>query len=291
MPPSREEGGGQSPWGRPGGEGRGFFPAAGLVGGVADFDGKRILVTGATSGIGQATAEAFCRSGVQELIAVGRREERLKELAKGWSDAYDADVAAVVLDVRSLPDIEAIEKQHPELWDVDVLVNNAGLARGTERMQEAAIGDWQEMVDTNVLGLLYITRQVLPPMLKRGSGHIVNLGSVAGRWTYPGGGVYCATKAAVTSITEGLRMDLLGKDIRVTNIEPGIVETEFSVVRYKGDAEKAGRVYADTRPLRPEDVADAILWCCSRPAHVNVQELVIYPTDQAHVGQIHRRAN
>ncbi len=258
---------------------------------MGQFDGKRVLVTGATSGIGQATAEAFCREGVRELIAVGRREERLKELARGWSDRFDADVAAVVLDVRSLPDIEAITEEHANLWDVDILVNNAGLARGTDKMQEANVADWEEMVGTNVLGLLYVTRQVLPPMLKRGSGHIVNLGSVAGRWTYPGGGVYCASKAAVTAITEGLRMDLLGKDIRVTNIEPGMVETEFSLVRFQGDQEKAKRVYADMRPLRPEDVAEAILWCCSRPAHVNVQELVIYPTDQAHVGQVHRRAN
>lgn len=258
------------------------------------FSGSRVLVTGATSGIGAATAEAFCREGCDELIVIGRREEVLKENARRWSDTYGTDVAAIVLDVRSRPDIDAISRQHESLFDVDILVNNAGLARGTEPMQEANVDDWEEMVETNVLGLLYMTRAVLPHMVRRATpealgGHIVNLGSVAGRWTYPGGGVYCATKAAVTALTEGLRMDLLGKNVRVTNIEPGMAETEFSIVRHKGDEERAKRVYANTRTLTAEDIAETILWCCSRPAHVNIQELVIYPTDQAHVGQVHRR--
>ncbi len=258
---------------------------------MGDFDGKRILVTGATSGIGAATAEAFCRAGCAELIVVGRREDLLQEKAKAWSDKYGCDVAAVVLDVGSRPDIEGITVDHPNLFDVDILVNNAGLALGRDPLQEGELDDWEAMVQTNVMGLLYMTRAVVPHMLQKGSGHIVNLGSVAGRWTYPGGGVYAATKAAVVKLTEGLRMDLLGKNIRVTNIEPGMVETEFSLVRHKGDAAKAKAVYADTRPLRPEDVADTILWACSRPPHVNVQELVLYPTDQAHVGQVHRAPN
>lgn len=252
------------------------------------------MVTGATSGIGAATAESFCREGAKELIVIGRREETLKANAKAWSDTYGTDIAAIVLDVRSRPDIEAIAAQHESLFDVDVLVNNAGLARGTDKMQEAHLDDWEEMVETNILGLLYMTRMVVPHMVRRAAddgvaGHIVNVGSVAGRWTYPGGGVYCATKAAVTSLSEGLRMDLLGKNIRVTNIEPGMVETEFSVVRHKGDSEHASKVYHNTRPLTSQDIADTILWCCNRPSHVNIQELVIYPTDQAHVGQVHRR--
>ncbi|MES2154150.1 MAG: SDR family NAD(P)-dependent oxidoreductase [bacterium] len=260
---------------------------------ASPFADSRVLITGATSGIGEATAEAFCREGCKEIIVTGRREEVLKEKAKGWSDRYGTDVAAVVLDVRSRPDIEAIAEQHASLFDVDILVNNAGLARGVEPMQAAEIDDWEEMLETNVLGLLYMTRHVVPHMVSRdsgrGRGHIVNLGSVAGRWTYPGGGVYCASKAAVKALTEGLRMDLLGKNIRVTNIEPGIVDgTEFSLVRHKGDAAKAKRVYENTRPLSTSDIAETILWCCSRPEHVNIQELVLYPTDQAHVGQVYR---
>jgi 3-hydroxy acid dehydrogenase/malonic semialdehyde reductase len=258
---------------------------------VQPLSSSRVLITGATAGIGAATAEAFCKAGAKEVVATGRREERLKRLAKGWSDDYGTDVAVVVLDVASRSDVEAIAGQHPHLLDVDILVNNAGLARGTEPMQEGNLDDWYEMVDTNIMGLLTMTRLVVPNMLKKGAGHIVNLGSVAGRWVYPGGGVYAATKSAVRALTEGLRMDLLGKNIRVTNIEPGLVETEFSMVRYRGDVTKAQRVYQDTRPLKPADIAETILWCVTRPAHVNVQELVIYPTDQAHVGQVHRTKN
>lgn len=255
------------------------------------FETSRVLITGASSGIGAATAEAFCREGAKEVIVTGRREEKLKELAQGWSDRYDCDVAAVIHDVRDRAATEQLARDNPGLFDVDVLVNNAGLARGTDPMQEADPSDWEEMLDTNVLGLLYMTRSVIPAMLKKGSGHIVNLGSVAGRWVYPGGGVYAATKHAVRALSEGLRMDLHGSGVRVTNIEPGLVETEFSIVRYKGDEGRAKKVYADTRPLRADDVAEAVIWCCSRPAHVNVQELVLYPTDQAHVGMVHRRPN
>ena len=256
-----------------------------------DLRQARVLVTGATSGIGEATAEAFCRAGVAELVITGRREERLKERAKAWSDDHDVNVAAMVLDVRDRGDIEAIGMQHPTLFDVDILVNNAGVARGTEPVHEADLDDWEEMVDTNVTGLMYVTRQVVPRMVKKGRGHIVNVGSVAGRWVYPGGAVYCATKHAVRAFTEGLRMDLLGKNVRVTNVEPGMVETEFSIVRYKGDEAKAKRVYESTRPLKPADIAETILWAVGLPEHVNVQELVVYPTDQAHVGQVHRRPN
>lgn len=255
------------------------------------FESARVLITGATAGIGQATAEAFCKAGAKEVIVIGRREERLKELAQGWSEKYDVDVAAMVLDVADRIAVEEIARDNPHLFDVDILVNNAGLARGTAPMQEGELEDWEEMVNTNVLGLLAVTRQVVPKMLAKGTGHIVNLGSVAGRWTYPGGGVYCASKAAVRVITEGLRMDLHGSGVRVTNIEPGLVETEFSLVRYRGDEARAKKVYADTRPLVADDVAETILWCCSRPPHVNVQELVLYPTDQAHVGMVHRRPN
>jgi NADP-dependent 3-hydroxy acid dehydrogenase YdfG len=253
------------------------------------FEQARVLITGATAGIGAATADAFCKAGAKEVIVVGRREDRLKELAQGWSEKYDVDVAAMVLDVTDRIAVEEIARDNPHLFDVDILVNNAGLARGTDPLQSGDPSDWEEMIATNVLGLLTVTRQVVPKMLAKGSGHVVNLGSVAGRWTYPGGGVYCASKAAVRVLTEGLRMDLHGSGIRVTNIEPGLVETEFSLVRYRGDEERAKKVYADTRPLVADDVAQAIVWCCERPPHVNVQELVLYPTDQAHVGMVHRR--
>jgi 3-hydroxy acid dehydrogenase/malonic semialdehyde reductase len=266
------------------------FPWARVDPGVA-FETSRILITGATAGIGAATAEAFCAAGAKEVIVTGRRDETLKELARGWSDKYDVDVAAMVFDVTDRQHVEELARDNPHLFDVDILVNNAGLARGTDPIQEADPSDWEEMVETNVLGLLYMTRQVVPAMVRKGSGHIVNLGSVAGRWTYPGGGVYCASKAAVRVLTEGLRMDLHGSGVRVTNIEPGLVETEFSLVRFRGDDARARKVYADTRPLRPQDVAEAILWCCARPSHVNVQEMVLYPTDQAHVGMVHRRPN
>lgn len=258
---------------------------------MASFGSSRVLVTGASSGIGAATAEAFCREGAKEVIVTGRRDDRLRDLAKDWSDRYDCDVAAVIHDVRDRAATEQLAQENPDLFDVDILVNNAGLARGTDPLQSANPSDWEEMMDTNVLGLLYMTRAVLPAMVRKGTGHIVNLGSVAGRWVYPGGGVYCASKHAVRALSEGLRMDLHGSGVRVSNIEPGMVETEFSLVRYHGDEARAKKVYADTRPLNATDIADTILWVCSRPPHVNIQELVIYPTDQAHVGMVHRRPN
>lgn len=258
---------------------------------MAQFASSRVLITGASSGIGAATAEAFCRAGAHEVIVTGRREERLRELARGWSDRYDCNVAAVIHDVRDRAATEALARDNPNLFDVDILVNNAGLARGTDPVQTADPADWEDMMETNVLGLLSVTRQVVPHMVRKSAGHIVNLGSVAGRWVYPGGAVYAASKHAVRALSEGLRMDLHGTGIRVTNIEPGLVETEFSMVRFGGDEARAKKVYADTRPLLAADVADTILWCCSRPSHVNVQELVLYPTDQAHVGMVHRRPN
>jgi len=257
-----------------------------------DLRKARVVVTGASAGIGAATVSAFCAAGAAEVVAVARRTQRMQEMAAAWR-ASGTDVRLVALDVRDREALARAAQDVPQLLRPDVLVNNAGLARGTEPMQAADPADWDEMVDTNVKGLLYVTRACMPALLesaaRNGVSHIVNLGSVAGRWVYPGGGVYCATKHAVKALSEGLRMDLLGTNVRVTNIEPGMVETEFSVVRHRGDASKAAKVYADTRPLRAEDVADTIVWCVQRPPHVNVQELVLYPTDQAHVGQVHRR--
>jgi 3-hydroxy acid dehydrogenase / malonic semialdehyde reductase len=249
----------------------------------------RVLVTGASAGIGAATAEAFCAAGAKQVVAVARREGRLQELCAAWAHKHGADVVPVVHDVRDAAALERLRKQHAKVFDVDVLVNNAGLARGVDPMQAADPADWQEMIETNISGLLHMTRAVLPRMVERQDGHIVNLGSVAGRWSYPGGGVYGATKSAVAALTEGLRYDLMGTGVRVTNIAPGLVETEFSEVRFRGDGARAKKVYADTRTLTAADVAEAILWCVQRPEHVNVQEMILYPTDQAGVTHVHRK--
>lgn len=248
------------------------------------------LITGATSGIGEACAIQLAARGVN-LILTGRRDERLRALSSKLKE-FSVDVRTLAFDIS---DSERLEKSltgvKSELEKLDVLINNAGLAVGTLPMKDSDPSDWDQMIDTNVRGLLKITRFCLPFMVARGRGHIVNMGSVAGRWVYPGGGVYCATKFAVRAITEGLRMDLMGTGVRVTNIEPGMVETEFSQVRFSGDVEKAKAVYKGMTPLKAKDIAEAIVWSLDRPAHVNIQEMVIYPTDQAGIGPfVHRRS-
>ncbi|HEX8430982.1 MAG TPA: SDR family NAD(P)-dependent oxidoreductase, partial [Longimicrobium sp.] len=196
----------------------------------------------------------------------------------------------VELDVRDSAAVASTLGALPAEWaEIDVLVNNAGLGRGMEKVQEGSTEGWDEMVDTNVKGLLYVTRAVTPGMVARGRGHVVNIGSVAGHEVYPGGAVYCGTKHAVGAITRGMRMDLLGTGVRVTTVDPGMVETEFSVVRFHGDEERAKKVYADMTPLSPADIADAVLWAATRPAHVNIDEIIIKPTDQASVGLVNRR--
>lgn len=243
------------------------------------------VITGASAGIGAATAEALAQLKFN-LILAARRKTRLDEMASRLEKKHKIQVITASLDVSAKSLVEVFAGQHAGK-NVEVLVNNAGLAKGVEKMPDARTDDWDVMIDTNVKGLLYMTRAFLPGMMTRGKGQIVNLGSVAGRWTYPGGAVYCATKFAVRALSEGLRMDLLGSPIRVTNIEPGMVETEFSEVRL-GDAERAKAVYKGLKPLSPEDVAEAIKWCVERPAHVNVQELVLFPTQQAAIGMVHR---
>jgi NADP-dependent 3-hydroxy acid dehydrogenase YdfG len=249
---------------------------------------KWAVITGATSGIGWATAEAFAKQGYN-IFGIGRREERLAELEKALKKTNtDIHFKSAVLDITDRAAMKAMIDQNQSVWSqVEVLVNNAGLAKGVEKVQDANPDDWETMIDTNVKGLLFMTRAILPFMTQKNSGHIINLGSVAGRWTYPGGAVYCATKFAVRALSEGLRMDLLGKKIRITNIEPGMVNTEFSLVRL-GDQNQADKVYEGMTPLSAQDIAETITWCALRPAHVNIQELVIYPTDQAHIGQVAR---
>ena len=244
---------------------------------------QRVLITGATSGIGLATARAFAAAGDQ-LVLTGRRPERLDALMKELPAAR-----VVAWDVRDAEGLARLQREDPSLFEVDVLVNNAGLAMGTEPIQDGNPDEWDVVLDTNVRGLLRLTRAVLPGMVQRGRGHVVNLGSTAGRLVYPGGAVYCASKFAVRAISEGIRMDVHGSGVRVTNVEPGLVETEFSDVRFRGDRERAARVYQGYQPLTAQDVAETILWCVQRPPHVNVQELVLYPTAQATVGMLAKR--
>ena len=205
------------------------------------------------------------------------------------ASSHSIEVHTHRLDVRNQTEVEhAFESLEPSWKEIDILVNNAGLARGFSTLQEGSLSDWEEMIDTNVKGLLYVTRAVLPTMLARKSGHIINLGSIAGHQVYPKGNVYCATKFAVGALSEGLKMDLLGTGVRVANISPGLVETEFSQVRFHGNIERAAQTYDRTRPLTAEDVAETVLFVATRPVHVDISEVVIMPTDQASAYHVHR---
>ncbi|HJK96634.1 MAG TPA: SDR family NAD(P)-dependent oxidoreductase [Polyangiaceae bacterium LLY-WYZ-14_1] len=253
---------------------------------------RRSLVTGASAGIGRATALALARRG-DHVLATGRREARLDALAEeaAADPTSSGRIEPLVFDLTDRRATEAA-LEGPAAAGIDVLVNNAGLARGVAPLQEGDVDDWEAMIDTNLRGLLYATRAVLPGMVARGRGDIVNVGSVAGRWVYPGGNVYCATKYAVGALSEALRLDVQGTGLRVTNVLPGMVETEFSQVRL-GDAGQAAAVYEGMTPLSGEDIAETILWALDRPPHVTIQELVVFPTDQAGVGpgKVHRRSS
>jgi len=249
---------------------------------------KIVCITGASSGIGAACAEVFAREG-SALILSARRGERLENVARTIRERYRVKVHSMCLDVTRQRDVENVFASLPEEWQaIDILVNNAGLSRGLDKIQEGKIQDWEEMIDTNVKGLLYVSRAVLPGMVQRNRGHVINLGSIAGRQLYPGGNVYCASKFAVRALNQGMKMDLLGTQVRVSSVDPGLVETEFSEVRFHGDKERAKKVYADMRPLNGDDVAEAILFCATRPPHVNILEVVLVPTAQASVRDVHR---
>lgn len=246
-----------------------------------------IFITGASSGIGEACAEKFAAE-KKPLILTARRKDRLNALAKRLHEKYGVECHVFELDVSRKEQVEKLAREQGFLLSqVTVLLNNAGLARGLAPIQEGATEDWDEMIDVNIKGLLYVTKAILPFMLQKKDGHIINLGSIAGSWAYPKGNVYCATKSAVSMLNEAMRLDLHGSGIRVTEISPGMVKTDFSLVRLK-DQEKADAVYAKTNPLTAEDIAETVAWCASRPKHVNVQELVIYPTDQAAPGLVLR---
>lgn len=242
---------------------------------------KIAFITGATSGIGKASAEIFAKNGYN-IIITGRRKERLDEFSKQLKSTYKIDVLSLNFDVRNLKEVETAINSIPENWkQINVLLNNAGLAAGLNTIQEGLIDDWERMIDTNIKGLLYMTRNLAPIMIKNGFGHIINIGSIAGKEVYANGNVYCATKHAVDALNKGMRIDLLPHNIKVTAINPGMVETEFSVVRFNGDEDRAKSVYKGLQPLLPEDIAETVYWVASRPAHVNINDIIIMPTVQA----------
>ncbi|ROL56563.1 SDR family NAD(P)-dependent oxidoreductase [Bacteroidetes/Chlorobi group bacterium Naka2016] len=245
------------------------------------LDGKIAFITGASSGIGEATARIFAENGAK-LILLARRIERLNSLAEEFKKEYNTESYLIGADVRDFSKLQMEFKKIPqEFRDISILVNNAGLARGLEKIYEGNVQDWEEMIDTNIKGLLYVTKLVSPIFLEKNSGHIVNIASLAGRAVYPNGNVYCATKYAVKALSEAMVIDFNGTNIRITNIDPGLVETEFSEVRFHGDKERAKRVYQGYKPLTGYDIANIILFCVTLPEHVMIQDLLVTPTAQA----------
>ena len=250
---------------------------------------KIALVTGATAGIGMATAEILAENGYN-LIITGRRKELLENLKSELGVKYKSDVLALHFDIRDRKQTEKAIDNLPKSWEnINILINNAGLAAGFAPIQDGDVDDWEQMIDTNVKGLLYITRKVAPLMIQRGSGHIINISSISAKELYENGNVYCATKHAVDAITKGMRIDLLKHNIKVTSIAPGAVETEFSLVRFKGDKERADKVYKGITPLNADDVAEAVWFAVSRPTHVNINDMLIMPTAQAAVSTFFRK--
>ncbi len=250
---------------------------------------KIVLITGASAGIGEACAHSFAREGCR-LILAARRLKKLEALAADLKASHGADCHTIELDVRDREKVNAVMEGLPAAWaDINILINNAGLSRGLDKVQEALHTDWEDMIDTNVKGLLWVSRAVMPGMVARDNGHVVNIGSIAGRQVYPGGNVYCATKYAVRALTQGMRIDLLGTKVRCSSVDPGMVETEFSEVRFHGDTERAHQAYQNFPPLKAEDIAETVLFCATRPPHVNIHEVLIMPQDQAAVYASHPR--
>lgn len=246
------------------------------------------LITGATSGIGKASAELFAKNG-WTLIITGRRKDRLEAFASELQRKYKIKTLCLNFDVRNLKEVtKNVESLQGEWKNIDLLLNNAGLASGLSTIQEGNIEDWEVMIDTNIKGLLYMTRLIAPLLIAKNKGHIINVASLAGKQVYPNGNVYCATKFAVDALSKAMRIDMIQHGIRVTNIAPGLVETEFSLVRFKGDAERAKKTYENIKALSAEDIAEIIYWTASRPAHVNINDVVITPTAQANAYIVNR---
>ncbi|HRJ85226.1 MAG TPA: SDR family NAD(P)-dependent oxidoreductase [Ignavibacteria bacterium] len=256
---------------------------------MTSLKNKVVFITGATSGFGKETAVSFAQKGARLIIAA-RRKEKLNELAAFLKKKYKTAVLVLPLDVRKKTAVALAVKKLPAAWKyIDILVNNAGLSRGLDKLHEASLQDWEEMIDTNIKGLLYVSRAVIPAMVKNNSGHIINIGSIAGHEVYPKGNVYCATKHAVDAITKGMRLDLVDTDIRVTTIDPGLAETEFSIVRFRGNVNKAKSVYTGIEALSAKDIADAVIYAASRPKNVVIAEIILLPNKQGSSQVVHRK--
>jgi len=248
-----------------------------------------VLITGATAGIGKASAEIFAKNG-HDLVITGRRKERLQILAEELKSKYKIKVHTLCFDVKKVEEVKTnIASLPAQFKNIDVLLNNAGLSSGLSTLQEGNTQDWDVMIDTNIKGLLYTTRQIAEGMIARKKGHIINMGSIAGKEVYPNGNVYCATKFAVDALTKAMRIEMLPHNIKVSSINPGMVETEFSIVRFHGDEDRAKKVYEGIQPLVAEDIAETIYWIASRPPHVNINEVVIMPTAQANTTTLIRK--
>jgi NADP-dependent 3-hydroxy acid dehydrogenase YdfG len=256
---------------------------------MSKLKNKIVFITGASSGIGAACAYAFAGEGA-DLILCARRNDKLNKIKDEIKSKYGVKVHSFILDVRNNEAVKKTINELPEEWkSIDILVNNAGLARGFSKVYEGDVNHWEEMIDTNVKGLLYVTRQVLPKMVEKERGHIINIGSVAGHDVYVSGNVYCASKFAVNGLTQAIRYDVLDKNIKVSTVDPGMVYTEFAKVRFSWDEEKADKVYEGITPLSPEDVADAVIYCATRPDNVNINEIILTPLQQASVTHVIRK--
>lgn len=251
--------------------------------------GKNVVITGASSGIGAACAEVFAQNGAN-LVLTARRIEKLQKNAEVLKKSYNVNIHTIQMDVRNYEQVKYEFENLPlEFQKIDVLINNAGKALGIEKIQEGKLDDWEEMIDTNIKGLLYVSKVIMPVLIKQNYGTIINIGSIAGHEVYPGGSVYCATKHAVNAISKGMGMDLNGTNIRVTSIDPGMVETEFSLVRFHGDAQRAKNVYNGLEPLTGKDIADIALFVATRPPHVDLREIIVTPTAQASATVVSRK--
>ena len=255
---------------------------------MTELKNKIVFITGASSGIGEACAAAFAAHGAH-LILAARRTDLLNKTAEKLRAEYNINCFTGKLDVRDLAQVRSfIDNLPEELRSIDILINNAGLARGMDSLQDGNISDWNEMIDTNLKGLLFVTRTILPGMIERGNGHIINIGSIAGRQVYPKGGVYCATKFAVRALNQGMLIDLVDTPVRVSSVDPGRTKTEFSLVRFHGDNSSADAMYDGYHPLKPDDIAEAVIFCATRPPHANITEMVILPSDQASAYHSHQ---